>query len=267
MFANLIESASHTRDIRRRSSFFFGTLIIYTVLLLVAGVASVYAYKTKLEKQDVEFVTLLPPVPIEPAPRTLPRQMPTNNEKNYATRRTLMESNANPTKTPDTISTKSSDVKPVNPYVPTTLKDYDSDPISTTDLPNGSKIGVGEPGNRQIVSDDSLKVESPKREPPKVEKPKQQPINLSNSITGKAIYKFQPPYPSLAKQTHVAGAVTVNIVVDETGKVVSARAASGHPFLAPAAQQAAYQWRFSPTMLNSQPVKVSGVITFNFILE
>jgi TonB family protein len=61
--------------------------------------------------------------------------------------------------------------------------------------------------------------------------------------------------------------VTVQIVVDETGKVISAKAVSGHPLLLQSAQQAAYQARFSPTTLSGQAVKVSGVITYNFVLQ
>ena len=62
----------------------------------------------------------------------------------------------------------------------------------------------------------------------------------------------------------MSGAVTVQILLDETGKVISARAVSGHPLLQAAAVKAAYQARFSPTILSDQPVKVSGIITYNF---
>jgi len=40
---------------------------------------------------------------------------------------------------------------------------------------------------------------------------------------------------------------------------------SGHPLLRGAAEQAARGARFSPTLLSGQPVKVSGVITYNFV--
>jgi TonB family protein len=63
-----------------------------------------------------------------------------------------------------------------------------------------------------------------------------------------------------------SGPVNVQVLIDETGKVISAQAVSGHPLLRAAAVQAARQARFSPTMLGEQPVKVSGVITYNFTL-
>ena len=58
----------------------------------------------------------------------------------------------------------------------------------------------------------------------------------------------------------------MQIVVDETGKVLAATAVGGHPLLQKAAVTAARQERFSPTLLSGQPVKVSGVVTYNFVL-
>jgi protein TonB len=86
-------------------------------------------------------------------------------------------------------------------------------------------------------------------------------------LNGKAISKPQPAYPPIARAARASGTVTVQILVDESGRVVSARAISGHPLLQQAAVQAAYQARFSPTLLSGQPVKVSGVITYNFVLQ
>lgn len=86
-------------------------------------------------------------------------------------------------------------------------------------------------------------------------------------LNGKAISKPQPAYPPIAKAARASGTVTVQILVDESGRVVSASAVSGHPLLQQAAVSAARQARFSPTLLSGQPVKVSGVITYNFVLQ
>jgi protein TonB len=61
--------------------------------------------------------------------------------------------------------------------------------------------------------------------------------------------------------------VVVQVVVDEEGNVISASAASGHPLLQPAAIAAARQAKFAPYKLNGQPVKVTGTLTYNFVLE
>jgi len=86
-------------------------------------------------------------------------------------------------------------------------------------------------------------------------------------LNGKAISKPQPAYPPIAKAARASGTVTVQIVVNEDGNVLSADAVSGHPLLQRASIEAARQARFSPTKLSGQPVKVSGVVTYNFILQ
>ena len=86
-------------------------------------------------------------------------------------------------------------------------------------------------------------------------------------LNGKAIDKPEPPYPALAKAARASGTVNVQVTVDETGRVVSAAAVSGHPLLRAAAVEAAKKARFTPTLLSGEPVRVSGVLTYNFVLE
>ena len=63
------------------------------------------------------------------------------------------------------------------------------------------------------------------------------------------------------------GSVSVQVLIDENGDVASAAAVSGHPLLRAAAEQAALQSKFKPTQLSGQPVKVAGVIVYNFVGE
>ncbi|MGA9994356.1 MAG: energy transducer TonB, partial [Pyrinomonadaceae bacterium] len=86
-------------------------------------------------------------------------------------------------------------------------------------------------------------------------------------LNGKAISLPKPPYPSIARAAHASGTVTVQVTIDENGNVISARAVSGHPLLQAAAVSAARGARFSPTKLSGQPVKVTGVITYNFVAQ
>lgn len=83
-------------------------------------------------------------------------------------------------------------------------------------------------------------------------------------LNGKATSLPPPTYPPIAKAAHAGGAVTVQVLVDEEGKVVTAHAVSGHPLLQAAAVQAARQARFTPTKLSGQAVKVSGMLIYNF---
>ena len=86
-------------------------------------------------------------------------------------------------------------------------------------------------------------------------------------LNGKAIVKPTPVYPPIAKAARAQGTVTVQILVDEEGYVISADAVSGHPLLQQSAVFAARQARFTPTRLEGQPVKVSGVVTYNYVLQ
>lgn len=86
-------------------------------------------------------------------------------------------------------------------------------------------------------------------------------------LNGKAISLPKPPYPPIAKAARAGGTVVVQIVIDERGCVQSARVAGGHPLLHAAAVQAARHACFKPTLLSGQPVKVTGIITYNFARE
>ena len=71
-------------------------------------------------------------------------------------------------------------------------------------------------------------------------------------------------YPPAAKAANVRGTVYVRVVVDESGRVASAWPAGGPRPLQQAAVDAAREALFAPTQLSGQPVKVAGVITYNF---
>jgi len=85
-------------------------------------------------------------------------------------------------------------------------------------------------------------------------------------LNGTAVYLPPPVYPEAARRMRTSGTVTVDVVLDETGKVVSAIASNGPTILREAAVQAALKAKFSPTKLSGQPVKVSGVINYKFAL-
>jgi len=84
-------------------------------------------------------------------------------------------------------------------------------------------------------------------------------------INGRALKLPKPPYPPAARAVRASGAVSIQVLIEEGGEVFSAEAVSGHPLLRAAARAAACDARFSPTSLLGSPVKVSGIITYNFI--
>jgi len=102
--------------------------------------------------------------------------------------------------------------------------------------------------------------------PPPAKRPTAPRAPISAGVlNGKAIKLVQPSYPPIAKAAHASGQVTVQVLIDENGNVISATAVSGHPLLQAAAIVAARQSKFTPTILSGQPVKVSGVVVYNFV--
>ena len=94
-----------------------------------------------------------------------------------------------------------------------------------------------------------------------------QQIRVSGGVLqGSAIYKVQPDYPPIAKASGASGTVQVQVTIGEKGEVAEATVINGHPLLRDAALTAARQWQFKPTELSGTPVKVQGVLTFNFTL-
>jgi periplasmic protein TonB len=106
----------------------------------------------------------------------------------------------------------------------------------------------------------------PKIEPaPEV---KSGPSKVSEGVLqGRAIKKVRPGYPEIARRNRIGGLVQVQVLISEDGRVMEAFIINGHPLLRNAAIEAARQWIFTPTMLSKVPVKVQGVLSFNFMLE
>ena len=84
-------------------------------------------------------------------------------------------------------------------------------------------------------------------------------------VTGKALRLPKPDYPGAARASRAGGPVSVLVVIDEKGEVFSAEAVSGHPLLRSAAVSVACDARFSPTEIDGKAVRVSGVVTYNFV--
>jgi TonB family protein len=88
-----------------------------------------------------------------------------------------------------------------------------------------------------------------------------------NVLRGFALLKVQPDYPITAKQSRIRGTVLVRVTIDELGIVTAAEPVSGPLELHRASVEAARQWRFKPSSLNGVPLKVQGLLTFNFTLQ
>lgn len=84
-------------------------------------------------------------------------------------------------------------------------------------------------------------------------------------LNGRALKLPAPEYPAAAKAVKASGIVKVRVTVDEKGAVIDAATVSGHPLLRSAAEKAAGQAEFEPTLLNGKPAKITGIIVYNFV--
>jgi TonB family protein len=152
-------------------------------------------------------------------------------------------------------------------------KSHNNSKTVTPDLPAASnaatKLAAGpvDVKSPSATSTQTVPVVNLDSEPPPTPGPRPilKPIS-GGVLNGTAVSLPQPSYPDAAKRSRTQGVVTVDVVLDESGKVISANASSGPSLLRDAAVQAALRARFSPTKLSGQPVKVSGVINYKFTL-
>jgi periplasmic protein TonB len=91
------------------------------------------------------------------------------------------------------------------------------------------------------------------------------PVSVG-SLAGKAKQRVSPAYPQIARMSRVSGIVTVYLVVNEKGEVEKVERADGPAQLQQAATDAARRWKFLPTVVDGQPVRVTGYLSFNFSL-
>ena len=84
-------------------------------------------------------------------------------------------------------------------------------------------------------------------------------------VNGRATNLPKPAYPDEARGSRLSGRVEVQVVIDEKGKVIRACATQGPSLLMRASEVAAFNAVFTPTRLNGQPVKVTGIIHYNFV--
>jgi protein TonB len=270
MFTNLIESNSHKREFKRRSSFFVATVAAYALVLTAAGIMGILTYDARVDAQNMDLLlqSWIPPVkpphepegprPVRPRPdRPKARpNAPIDPHIQVAERTQPTTAAINPEKIPDQIGTKGSDQPLVTgPVVQSTRN---ADPPSAA----GDKDSCATCLNETTAS----VVIKPTPEPTP-EKPAGPQRVTSIVLAGKAISLPKPVYSTFAKQIRAQGPVNVQVLVSEDGSVMSAHAVSGNPALLNAAVDAAKRARFTPTILNGQAVKVQGVIIYNFVLQ
>ncbi|MBP6820183.1 MAG: energy transducer TonB [Acidobacteria bacterium] len=253
MFDNLVESSTQGKGGARTGKFMLITSLIYVVALLSIAIGTIVWMNPNLvDALDVQSM-LAPP----PPPPAAPPPAAAAPVKDTPAPTTFVP----PTKPPERIPD------------PTTVISRPVVSAVSTGVPGGVPGGVtgGVPGGVAGSKGDDAPPPPP---PPPAPKPTPEPtpvpkkINVSGGVLqGSAIRKPAPAYPPIAKAARASGAVQVQVTISEDGRVIDAQVVSGHPLLRDAALQAARQWTFKPTELSGVPVKVQGVLTFNFTLQ
>ena len=75
------------------------------------------------------------------------------------------------------------------------------------------------------------------------------------------IHRVDPVYPTLARQIGRAGRVELRAIISTDGTIQSLQVVSGDPLFYQSALDAVRQWRYTPTVLNGQPVEVDTFVT------
>ena len=264
MFDRLIES--ETADLKPRSRYFIVSSVVVGLLFVSAVIFSIYAGEIGLGNDQFEVSMLIAPpetAATEPDP---PRPQRQQTAAQTSDRPSRIINQQRPDETPV-------DVPPVSAI----KNQYQSRPVSDFDLrdretdvssasgqdPIGPRTSSDQSGVSQSTVGSDTRPTEPDTAPPPVMK-RQPPVKHVSILNGLAVSLPKPPYPAVAVSTGIQGKVDVQVTIDETGKVISAKAASGHPFLRGPAENAAWKAQFTPTMLNGVPVKVTGVIVYNF---
>ena len=258
MFEHLVESGSHKEDLSRKGSFLVVTAAIYAVLIVTFLVAGIWFTVAQLDTSDLELITLVDPVQVVQVQAEAPKQEQAKQvpkEQNVDVRKQMIADLSHAELVPEHPSVKPLIEPPVRKGVQTIQGNESSN--ATAPIASGS-------GNQNVTTTPT-RVDIPEPPPPAAAKPTPHAPISGGVLNGKALSLPKPQYPAIARQAHASGTVVVQVLIDENGAVIAAHAISGHPLLQAVAVQAAHQARFSPTKLSGQPVKVNGVIQYNFV--
>jgi protein TonB len=80
------------------------------------------------------------------------------------------------------------------------------------------------------------------------------------------VHRVDPVYPGMARELRIEGTVKLHVTIGADGVVRNVEVLSGPQILVGAAASAVRQWRYSPTLLNGQPIQTENEISLVFRL-
>ncbi|MFN2481620.1 MAG: TonB family protein, partial [Pyrinomonadaceae bacterium] len=165
------------------------------------------------------------------------------------------------------------------PAPPATRPDNDKPNVQTaTPSPNSTTAAATTNAPAKTAADANAKESQPvqSRQPaapqpqpstsPQTSESPQKLVVAGGVLNSRAKSLPVPVYPETARKMRVAGTVVVAVTVDESGRVLEARAASGPAMLRQAAVDAARRALFQPPLVGGQPARLTGVINYTFTL-
>lgn len=256
-----------------RFKYFIASAGSISILLAVAMVVSIVFYEPALAGDDLSDAVLIAPAPPKAEPEPQPQVQPqpaTPQQQTQASSPQLqpvaqVAQNQAPTAIDPSVPISTTIPTQPNGFLPTT----EPGTASNNQGPPRGGNGNGDGEGISVSNQTSVVATEPEPDPPKpkpVDPPAKPKVVSMGPVNGKATYLPTPPYPPHAKLVRAAGPVMVEVLFDEDGNVLSAKAKSGHPLLRSAAETAAKQAKFTPTTLGGTKVKVNGTITYNFVL-
>jgi len=264
MFDQLVETDSANAGQRSRRAYFLTSSIIVGILFITAVVVSIYAGDYGLGRLDLELTELTTPVELTAPEPEIVKPRPATEQTSIQSERTIrmsdvVENMAAATKIPTGISSapNTAPTAPVGKFEIGAINrdSSDSGDIGRRPGNSGSENASTEP-EVEVVQLAEIADPPPVRRPPV--------IKSKGVINGEAKSLPVPTYPAIALAAGARGLVRVQVTLDESGKVISASAVDGNPMLRRSAETAARSARFTPTLLSGVPVKVTGVIVYNF---
>lgn len=276
MFDKLIESQSGNDARKNRSSYFAVSGLLMSVLLMTGLVVGIYADEISLVADTLDTRSLIAPADL--TPQTIKEELPkpqrssapsSSNNVKIAVRTANIARTDEPTAAPTAISTNAKVF--ARPNTDYKLGSVNSDPGGPS-VERGNSVGSIGSNNttaaferpKQIDEEESKDLPKPTTTVKQPEKSKA--IQSLGVINGKALLLPQPIVSAAARAMHLNDKVTVQVMIDENGRVISTTAIDGHPLLRASAEKAARSATFSPTLLSRSAVKVKGVIVYNFQL-
>jgi len=94
------------------------------------------------------------------------------------------------------------------------------------------------------------------------------PVAVGGEVRQARLVSSVPPeYPPMAKARHVSGGVTIDALIEATGRVTKMKVLSGPTLLEQAAMDALKEWKYEPAMLDGKAVAMHVTVTIQFRLR